>query len=55
MMRVAVVGAGQIARSIYLPVLWTCQDVELSVLVEPDEDRRRQVNRAFRFARAVAV
>ena len=54
MIRVALVGAGQIARKVYLPVLWSCRDVELSVLVEPDDDRRQQVNRAFRFSRAVA-
>ncbi len=53
MIRVAVVGAGQIAQKVYLPVLWTCPDVELTVLAEPDEQRRRHVNRAFRFERAV--
>ena len=53
MPRVALVGAGQIARKVYLPILSALEDVELSVLVEPDARKREQVNRAFRFGRAV--
>ena len=33
--RVAVVGAGQMAQKVYLPVLAALEDVELAVLVEP--------------------
>lgn len=53
MVRIALVGAGQIAGKVYLPVLSARSDVELSVLVEPDDARRERANRAFRFARAV--
>ena len=54
MLRAAVVGAGQIARKVYLPVLSAREDVELAVLVEPDEGRRREMNRAYRFGKAVS-
>jgi len=53
MMRVAVVGAGQMARRVYLPALAAMEDVQLAVLVEPQADRRDAVNEKYRFARAV--
>lgn len=54
MVRAAVVGGGQIARKVYLPLLAGMGDVELSVLVEPDAQRRQQLNRVFRFGEVVA-
>ncbi|KPK78964.1 MAG: hypothetical protein AMJ81_14125 [Phycisphaerae bacterium SM23_33] len=54
MIRVAVVGAGQMAQRVYLPVLARREDVSLAVLAEPREDARRHVGRAYRFDRAVA-
>jgi len=54
MMRVAVVGGGQIARKVYLPTLAGMDDVELAVLVEPDGQRREAIACKYRFAAAVA-
>ena len=54
MMKVAVVGGGQIARKVYLPTLAAMDDVELAVLVEPDERRREAIARKYRFEAAVA-
>jgi len=67
MMRVAVVGGGQIAGKVYLPVLAAMaqggeaaasgsgpEPVELAVLVEPAAERREALARAYRFGRAVA-
>jgi virulence factor len=54
MIRVAVVGGGQIAQKVYLPVLAAMEDVEPAVLVEPMPERREQIVRAYRFGKAVA-
>ena len=52
-LRIAMIGAGQMAQRVYLPALAKREDVELGVLVEPRQDVREQVNRMYRFARAV--
>jgi virulence factor len=53
MIRVAVVGGGQIARKVYLPLLAATEQVELAALVEPDRQRREALDRAFRFRQAL--
>lgn len=54
MLRVALVGAGQIARKVYLPVLSALKNVDLSVLVEPDAERQQAAGRVFRFTEVLA-
>jgi len=49
MARVAVVGGGQIASKVYLPALVDMPDVELAVLVEPNQERRDYLSRQYRF------
>jgi len=54
MLRAVVVGAGQMARKVYLPVLAAMEDVEPAVLVEPRAERRQALCRKYRFASAAA-
>jgi virulence factor len=50
---VAVVGGGQMARRVFLPVLAARDDVELAVLVEPDQAARSRLGRVYRFGQTV--
>ncbi len=54
MIRLALVGGGQMAQRVYLPALAKRRDVAPVVLVEPRDDVRGALARAYRFARAVA-
>ena len=49
MARIAIVGGGQIASNVYLPALAAMPDVELAVLVEPQQARRDYLSRRYRF------